>query len=122
MCYQTTTPEIKDEPEFKKGVLRQKVQEIVTANRGKVRERIDIEQQAAAGPGESTEADRNRFEKLKASDRAIIIEQYERQYDRPIGEDFRGALELWEKSIKPRMKRMAEGGYVKEMTKLGFAK
>jgi len=108
--------ELEDQPKIKKGVLRQKVQEIIQEYRPQVRERIEVEQQAAVQPGESTESDRFAFEKIPSRDRAIIMEQYELQYDRPMGEDFRGALELWEESIKPRMKRMAEGGFVTEVS------
>jgi SAM-dependent methyltransferase len=104
--------ELADEPKLKKRVLRDKVQEIVQEYRPRVQERIETEQQEAVEAGESTEIDQRRFEKLPARDRAVLIEQYEREFGEPVGENYRGALEFWENSVEPRLKQMAEGGFV----------
>lgn len=99
------------EPKLQKLAIAERAKEEINTVRKAVQERITTEQAAAAEKGESTEKDKFDFESLPKIRRDAAREAYRRQYDRDMGTDYRGALELL-KPVEQRAKGFADGGAV----------
>jgi hypothetical protein len=100
------------EPKLRKVSLAKRAKNIISSERERVRARIEAEQGIAAERGESTEYDQIRFETLPKRMRDAVREAYEQQYGKPMGDDYRRALEL-RGPVEKRAAGMAEGGLVK---------